>query len=160
MGYYDHDTPEPEPESAGVWGAVNQTVALLTRLLGVGVLVVGLWTAVSVILEAWGLYREPARIERFADAIERGSNLDRLFAPRAGAAPAEAPAIPAPPATPAEDSLRLSYFIAWIVVLLLLFVIGSLGMAAISTGGQLALYDLQVRRFSRQVVREIRRANR
>ena len=38
-----------------------------------------------------------------------------------------------------------------------MFVIGSLAMTAIATGGQLALYDLQVRQHSRAVIREVRR---
>jgi hypothetical protein len=36
-------------------------------------------------------------------------------------------------------------------------VIGGLAMSAIKTGGQLALYDLQVKRFAREVLNEAKK---
>ena len=41
-----------------------------------------------------------------------------------------------------------------------MFVIGSLAMAAITTGGRLALYDLAARQQVRAVMREVRRLRR
>jgi hypothetical protein len=52
------------------------------------------------------------------------------------------------------STLRLSYFIAWPIVMLLLLLVGRLAMAAIKTGGELALYDVQIRRFARELMRE------
>jgi hypothetical protein len=39
-------------------------------------------------------------------------------------------------------------------------VIGGLASSAIRTGGQLALYDLQVKRFARQLIEEARKTDR
>lgn len=128
----------------------DKLLGAVVRLIGVVVLLVGLWAGVKVILEAWALYEDPARIEAFAQAVNDGSNLDGLVAGIAeGVAGKKS----------ATAGLRLSYFAAWFIALLLMFVVGSLAMAAITTGGQLALYDLQFRRYSRHVLKEIRAAH-
>lgn len=132
----------------------RQVMSVLVRLVGVAVLFVGVWAGVKVILEAWALYNEPARIERLAQAIESGSNLDTLFATRPGTQGEQAGATAA---TGADATLRLSYFAAWFIALMLLLVIGTVAMSAISTGGRLALYDTQVRSFARAVSRQMAR---
>jgi hypothetical protein len=124
------------------------------RGVGVVVLIVGVWIALEVVLEAWSLYQDPARIEVFAQYVEAGSNLDGLVAGLAESAGASLGD------KGAGGSLRLSYFAAWFIALLLLFVVGSLAMTAITTGGQLALYDLQFRRYSRHVLKEMQALNR
>jgi len=64
-----------------------------------------------------------------------------------------------PKAESNTESLRLTYFLAWIIAILLLMVVGGLASSAIRTGGQLALYDLQVKRFARQLIAEARKTN-
>ena len=154
MGYYDKDDPPPpSPEPPAPLTVGQLALSAFVRVVGLVVLLVGLWAGVKVVLEAWALYEEPQRIERFAEAIAKGSNVDgvigSLTASDEGAGKAQA-----------GGGFRLSYFAAWFIVLLLMFVIGSLSMAAITTGGQLALYDLQVRRESRALVREVKRLRR
>lgn len=143
------------------------------------VLFVGLYIGLKVILEAWGLYQAPQRIEPLAAAIERGSNIDKIFSasvqrvsteisddvvfPSAGAQsddPAEQSANPtSTPSTAPDKGLRLSYFAAWLIAMMLFLIIGSLAMSAISTGGRLALYDTDMRKFSRQLARDFSRMN-
>ena len=166
---YDLLLREAPPRAIAI---TQQALAILVRLLGLGVLVIGIVVAVIILREAWGLYQEPERIERFAVAIERGSNLDQIFsfAARDGAEArvaaeegAEPPlATDTPPAGESEGSgsgghLRLSYFAAWFLVLLLLFVTSVIALSAVSAGGRLVLYDTDVRTLSRAVVREVRR---
>lgn len=128
---------------------------------GFVLLAVGLWIALAVIAEAWSLYQDPARVERVADAIERGSHLDRTLAAAGGATPmtdeeaAESPAAPAP-GSPGPNTFRLSYFVAWIITLLLLMLVGRLAIAAVKTGGELVLYDRQFKRLARELVRELK----
>ena len=137
---------------------MQQIISAIVRLLGLGVLLFGIGIAIVVIVEAWRLYQAPERIERFAAAIERGSNLDKIFAPRrTGSENAEGTDVGGDSPT---EQLRLSYFAAWFIVLLLLFVLAVIAMSAISTGGQLALYDNQVKKLSRTLVKEVRRAQR
>ena len=132
----------------------SMALSIMVRVVGVVVLFVGLWVGIKVILEAWALYEQPQRIVRFADDIQKHSNIDGVIgslgtatgadkAQQAGSGPG--------------NGLRLSYFAAWFIALLLIFVIGSLAMSAITTGGQLALYDLQLKRYSRSVIKEVRR---
>ena len=137
-------------------------LAIIVRSLGLILLLVGLFIGIKVTLEAWHLYEQPERIERFAEAIEKGSNLDALIASvaeRNKIATQQPRAVsPTNNASPAnKPSLRISYFLAWGVVVVLLMVIGSLAATAIRTGGQLALYDLQVKQFANQLIKQANR---
>lgn len=137
----------------------NDILGIIVRLLGLVILVIGLTVALKVIIEAWELYKEPQNIERFATAIEQGSGLDSLinnFAQKSSNPDPDVANSELKRPTP-QQSLRLTYFVAWIIVVLLLMVIGGLGMSAIRTGGQLALYDLQVKRFAREVLNEAKK---
>lgn len=148
-------------------------LSLIVRATGLLLLFVGLWLALMVLYEAWDLYREPARIERYAQAIEKGSNIDKSIAPLreslaeqekseetgnpdTSAEPPlttgkEKPPVPAP-----EYQVRLSYFLAWIIVLLLLLLMARISLAAIRTGGELVLYEAQIKRLARELARETR----
>lgn len=148
----------------------TQIAHTVVRAGGFVLLSVGLWIALAVIAEAWSLYQEPQKVERFALAIEQGSHLDRALASttsgRALASEEDAPAelgarARVTPATGAADnpegaSFRLSYFVAWILIILLLMLIGRLAIAAVKTGGELVLYDLHVKRFVRELLREVK----
>ena len=133
-------------------------LGILVRVVGLVVLFVGLWVGVKVILEAWALYEQPQRIVRFADDIQKHSNLDGVIGSLGTVESGDgSSATGGNKAQDAGNGLRLSYFAAWFIALLLIFVIGSLAMSAITTGGQLALYDLQLKRYSRSVIKEVRR---
>jgi hypothetical protein len=159
---------EPESDGPGILARGTQIAHAVVRGCGFVLLAVGLWIALAVIAEAWSLYQEPQRIERFAVAIEQGSHLDRALAATSsgrattgeeGLPPADlleqVPTAKAS-AAPESTSFRLSYFVAWIVIILLLMLIGRLAIAAVKTGGELVLYDLQIKRFVRELLREIK----
>lgn len=158
MGYDDKEEVMDDSPSRSAT-VMHAGLSALVRLIGLAVLIVGLWVGVKIILEAWALYEDPSRIVRFADDIQAHSNLDGVI----GSLAAEAESTGAGAGASEQGArqhaggLRLSYFAAWFIVLLLMFVIGSLAMAAITTGGHLVLYDLQVRTHSRAVVREVRK---
>ncbi len=155
----DHQAPAILAEKS------SQLLAIIVRLLGALLLIIGLVIALKVISEAWSLYRHPERIEPLVVAIEKGSGLDKVMAPRE--APPHKTTIQdnisskpdeemAPPPRTAStspavnvDSFRLAYFPAWFIAILMLLLIGRLAIAAIHTGGQLALYDGQIRRLIR-----------
>jgi Na+/proline symporter len=139
----------------------NDILGFIVRLLGLVILVIGLTVALKVIIEAWDLYKQPQNIERFAKAIEQGSGLDSLInniaKPNNGSINTLNESFNSSPKPSEQNKLRLTYFVAWILVVLLLLVIGGLAMSAIKTGGQLALYDLQVKRFAREVLEEAKK---
>jgi len=155
----NHQTPATLAENSG------HLLGIIVRLLGALLLIIGLLVALKVISEAWSLYRYPQRIEPLVVAIEKGSGLDKVMAPRENLSrPARAddsittspdenmePSPEAARATPAVnvDDFRLAYFPAWFIAILMLLLIGRLAIAAIHTGGQLALYDGQIRRLIR-----------
>ena len=133
-------------------------LGILVRVVGVVVLFVGLWVGIKVILEAWALYEQPQRIVRFADDIQEHSKIDGVIGSLGTLESGDGCSVAAgKKAQDAGNGLRLSYFAAWFIVLLLIFVIGPLAMSAITTGGQLALYDSQPKRYSHSVIKEVRR---
>lgn len=141
---------------------VTEAITILVRLVGLTVLLVGLYVGIKVIFEAWQLYEEPQRIERFATAIEQGSQLDSLLSSLANKSP-EQEAISDQTITPQNQTkpvpvIRLTYFLAWGIAVLLLMVVGSLASTAIKTGGQLALYDQQVKQLAKQLKQQIQSA--
>ena len=133
--------------------ALTEIITIIVRLLGMAVLLVGLYVGIKVVFEAWQLYEEPQRIERFAKAIEQGSQLDSLITSLANNTTTDADSTEKPTKNtePEKPNIRLTYFLAWGIVMILLMVISSLASAAIRTGGQLALYDLQVKQLAKQL---------
>lgn len=153
---YDLLLMESPPRALGVF---QHVLAILVRLLGLVFLVIGIGAAVMILREAWALYQEPAHIERFAAAIERGSNLDKIFAlDERAAGAAEGEAAGAADATKGGAHLRLSYFAGWFLVLLLMLVGSIVAISAVSAGGRLVLYDTDIRQLSRAVIKEVRRS--
>lgn len=140
----------------------NGTMNTLVRGIGLVVLVLGLVLALITIREAWLLYHQPARVERFAVAIETGSNIDHSLSSLRESVAADAPAgndepaaaTPGSEAAAAPDNIRVSYFLAWVIVLLLLLLLARIALSAIKTGGELALYDTHIRQFARQLLKE------
>lgn len=158
-GYREYDLllRESPPRALSIF---QQLLAMLVRLLGLAFLIIGIGAAVMILREAWTLYQEPARIERFADAIERGSNLDKIFALPAeerAESTAEGEATGGADAPAGRTDFRPSYFASWFLVLLLMLVGSIVAISAVSAGGRLVLYDTDIRQLSRAVVKEVRR---
>lgn len=167
-GYREYDLllRESPPRALGIF---QQVLAILVRLMGLAFLAVGIGAGFIILNEAWTLYQEPARIERFATAIEDGSNLDVIFALSADASTGAAEPGQSDGATQGDasaqasgsaagKSLRLSYFAGWFLVLLLMLVASIVSISAVSAGGRLVLYDTDIRQLSRAVVKEVRRS--
>jgi hypothetical protein len=121
-------------------------------------LFIGLWIAIQVFSEALALYKDPTNIERMATAIEAGSNIDKSIDPIQESLLGEDEVT-----ADAEENvnantkingngIRLSYFIAWVVDLLLLLLLARIALATIKTGGELALYDEQIKKFAKQLI--------
>lgn len=140
---------------------------LLVRGLGLVLLIVGMFVALVVIMSAWSLYDNPQSIETFAEAVERGSHLDLTLSHvtaegRQQADVGLAPELAAPTAptalsganVPPAPEFRFSYFAAWLIAILLLLLIGSLAISAVRTGGELALYDVQMKKLARTLLEE------
>jgi len=123
---------------------------------------IGLWVGLKVMSEAWALYQEPQNIERLGLAIEKGSNLDKALASaesakasqKEGSARAALASSSCVREVNATLGFRLSYFVAWVIGILLLMLVGRLAIAAIKTGGELAFYDLQIKRFAEYLVQQ------
>lgn len=160
------------------YDSTRDFMAFIVRAIGLVLLLFGLWLALEVLHEAWQLYHEPARIERLAKAIEEGSNIDRsiaplqlnnqsdqtateetpqsqlnLYGPQEKAGDAQTGKQPAEP----QYRLRLSYYIAWVIALMLLLLIARIALGAVRTGGELVLYETQMKRFARDLIRETAR---
>ena len=143
--------------------AGRNIMSFLVRILGFFLLLAGLWVAIQVLLTAQDLYVHPEKIERFAVAIEKGSNIDKTLAPIRDSLIVgsdsengvkqytETGKRPSPVGT---GNIRVSYFFAWIIALLLLLLIARISLTAIKTGGELVLYDMQIKQFARMLAKE------
>lgn len=143
-------------------------MSVFVRFVGMFLLLAGVYVALHVMLKAMELYEKPQTIERFAQAIEKGSNIDKSLSSfrdsviSGPAADSEDEGIPVADnqkttrgTTDAADShIRVSYFFAWIIMLMLLMLIGSISLRAIKTGGELVLYDMQIKQFAKMLVKE------
>jgi hypothetical protein len=138
-------------------------MAIIVRVIGLFLLLAGLWVAIQVMLEALELYQKPQKIERFAVAIEQGSNIDKsLVSLRASviqdtANEDEAAITSSEPQSKSYQSssnVRVSYFLAWVIVILLLLLIARISLTAIKTGGELVLFDMQIKQFAKMLVKE------
>ncbi len=133
--------------------AGSALMSMIVRLLGFALLLAGLWIAMHVMLEATELYENPKKIERLAAFIEQGSNIDKsLVSLRDSVSEDEAGPTSSTPV--AQATIRVSYFFAWIIAILMLMLIARISLTAIRTGGELVLYDVQIKRFARQLARE------
>lgn len=156
MAYYQFENDNSEA-SMTVDSVAQSTMSWLVRVAGLVLLGVGLWAALGVINEAWSIYQNPksSRVEALARAIDEATHIDLVLAPSQRADAGNDAVGPERAST-----LRLSYFIAWPIVMLLLLLVGRLAMAAMRTGGELALFDVQIRRFARELMREAVRSGR
>ena len=133
MGYHDNDPPAPQVEepltsvASRILGVANDLLAVAVRCVGIVMMVMGLWIAYDVVVEAWALYNEPARIEPLADAMAKGTNIDAAILSAAGGD------------SDADTAPRISYALAWFFAPILLFPAGYLAMLAVRVGGSLAL---------------------
>ena len=150
MARYQFNDDTASPDISDRATTVMQGVV---RGFGILLLLVGLFITLKVVFEAWALYRDPGRIEAFAVAIEKGSNLDQSLMPvrdelDAGAGNGNGNN------APASTAPRVSYFVAWVLALLLLMLVGRLALGAVRVGGELALYDMHIKKFVRELVKQ------
>ncbi|MDZ7750715.1 MAG: hypothetical protein U5S82_03445 [Gammaproteobacteria bacterium] len=124
---------ESEPREPGelVCSRTSLALTVTVRILGLLLLVCGLWALVTVLFEAVGLYRDPGRIEAMVVTIERAAGLPTMDISR-NAGPSQLGADgPSPPATLA---FRPAYFLGWFLAILLFLVIGKLADWLLSRG--------------------------
>lgn len=131
-------------------------MSIVVRCIGLFLLLAGIWVAIQVMLEALDLYRKPQQIERFAIAIERGSNIDKSLVSirKQVSNQSRSNETSSSEVNRTSNDIRISYFFAWAIVLLLLLLIGRISLTAIKTGGELVLYDMQIKQFARMLVKE------
>lgn len=151
----EHETETTESATMSLNESSQNVLGIVVRMCGLLLLFIGLWIAIQVFSEALALYKDPTNIERMATAIEAGSNIDKSIVPIRDSL-LEGEEIETETAIkPDSDAhaFRISYFIAWVVDLLLLMLLARIAIMAIKTGGELALYDAQIKRLARQIVR-------
>jgi len=134
-------------------------MSILVRFIGLFLLLFGLYVAIQVLLEAYNLYQKPEQIERFAIAIERGSNIDKSLVSFRKTAALDSEGSNVAKSNGPSNNIRVSYFFAWVIVLLLLLLIARISLSAIKTGGELVLYDMQIKQFARMLAKEAGKAS-
>lgn len=152
--------------------------AVLIRTLGAIVLGAGLYVAFTVVNRAWELFDNHDRVVHFGEAIEKNSNLNswaaqlnsiieivskmKPFAPSAvsgsepvGAQPINpAPAAVAQPVRP-QPFLNASYFVAWLLTIILLSLVGRISFWMITSGSQILANSFDQNKQLKSVLREL-----
>lgn len=149
----EEEAETAQPAMSSLNEASKDVMSIVVRFCGLMLLFIGLWIAIQVFNEALALYKDPANIERVATAIEAGSNVDKSIAPIRDSLLGNTEEVEETKTEEKSNGIRLSYFIAWVVDLLLLLLLARISLAAIKTGGELALYDAQIKRFARQIIK-------
>ncbi|MAP12770.1 MAG: hypothetical protein CMQ61_12050, partial [Gammaproteobacteria bacterium] len=73
MSYHDRDlaaqrTEQPSDAAYGLpprrdaFDIINNLFGIVVRIVGMGLLAIGLWVGIEVVMEAWALYRDPGRV--------------------------------------------------------------------------------------------------
>jgi len=101
-------TGEPSPVARGM--------GIVALVLGLVLVVFGIWALGGAVLAAWSLFKEPTGIAYFAQYFLDAADLAKLV----------------PGASPG-----LAHYVAWIAVILLLLVLGKLGLWAATAGAAL-----------------------
>lgn len=152
---YEFKDDQPQPQDTAVPSRAGWP-ELFVRGIGIVLLLVGLWSSVHVLVEALKLYRDPLRVEDLAAAIEQGSNLDRALrrSTHEETAGADRPAGVASLSEQAPSrGIRLTYFVAWVIALLLLMLITMIAFSAVRTGSELVLQDARLKTLVRNLGR-------
>ena len=124
-----------------------------TRLCGLLLLLTGMAAALFTVQEAWNLYESPERVNRFARQVETDTGLDRqvsqvMFGLTDKQSDAGEPAAIDGNAAAAQDrpDIRLTYFISWILIILVLSLLVRVSLAMAHTGSKILLHDLRKER--------------
>ncbi len=138
---YSFDIQDEIEEKASEFSIADfpsEWMEFMVKVVGTILLLFGLWAGIKVMLEGFHLYRDPIKIETFASAIEKGSNIDKAMTPVNDEI------------TTDRNEFRLSYFAAWVIALSLLLLISMIAFAAIKTGGELVLFESKVKRLTKE----------
>ena len=147
---YDFNNIDEDGLSFG--NVVFKLISSAVRLFGFVLMLFGLWVAVMVMLEAVELYENPKKIEQLASHIEKGSNIDASLS--SVTLETEASSSNGTASKANGKDIRVSYFFAWVVAILMLLLIARISLGAIKTGGELVLYDVQIKRFAKELAKE------
>ncbi len=154
MASNDNSDLPPESNASGL---PQIDLSHITRIAGVFILVFGLYVAYQVVKECWELYNDPSKITKFAKYIDEGSNIDNFgnsFSNFMNEAAKNNPQ--AFPSKPKIEPVKISYFVSWPIVFILLLIIAKVGYWAVTAGGQLAMHKTSLEtELAKQIVREV-----
>ena len=137
---------------------IRRIIEIGIRLCGLSLLLTGMAAATFTLQEAWDLYDHPELINRFAMQIEKDTGLDEQLS-RAlygvvekhneksavveGSTTTEPDSGGADSPDEIRSDIRLSYFISWIIVIMVLSLLIRVSLAMAHTGSRILLYDLR-----------------
>ncbi len=131
----------------------------LIRAIGLILLLIGLGAGIQVLLEALKLYRDPYKIEQLSHVIEQAFNPDKNLSKtetketdyNSGKA-----IITSLNYQSREQEIHLSYFVAWIIALLILMLLSMIAFSFIRAGSELVLQDRQMKSHVHLLIKELR----
>lgn len=121
---------------------------IIISSIGLAILVVGFSIAIQLVTTVWGLFSDQSLIQELTSQVEQHSHLNSVierlvkpFAPEVfgtetvdpGQASIDSETLP----SSQIQSLNISYFVAWILAVLLLGLVGHVAALTLSTGARL-----------------------
>lgn len=131
--------------------ASYDVISTIIRLSGLALLFMGMWVAFHTFNEALAIYKDPNKIERVTIAIEKGSNIDKSINSIPETQSLNNSSQEDSEDKPKHTNIRVSYFVAWVIELLLLLLLTKIAAIAIKTGGELALYNTNIKKLSKHL---------
>jgi len=117
--------PQEEiPEMVRTVRAVKLPIIDTVKTTGFFLLLMGVCISLYIAVETIQLYQHPENMEHLAVVIEKGSNIDHALMNNLHK-------------TNDNNSLRLSYFVAWLLNFMLIMLISMISLAFIKTGASL-----------------------
>lgn len=144
-------TPEPTSPFQVTWHGI-------VRCIGVVILCFGLWMAYQLVKECWSLYNDPSKMEKFAEHVAKGSDIDKSgesLTQFVGELTGEAAGVKDPKKLPAITPTRFSYFAAWFLSIILFWIIGKISFWAISTGTKIATDHADQEQIAKSIAKEV-----
>ena len=122
----------------------------VVRLIGITVMIFGLYISGKVAFEAWNLYDKPESIQKWQKIVEKETQMDAALNSKMDAA------LQQNNKPVNKKIIKFSYFVSWFIVVLMLLIISRIGLWTLREGAKLALFNnIDTQQFARAIVEEI-----
>jgi hypothetical protein len=157
-----HQQPSSRKSPSEIWAPVP-TDRIISRALGIVLMLSGLFVLLTVAHTAWNLLEDQQLVQKLAAQVEEASRIDSFIDQEVTALqipPAHSPAEAGNPSA-ASKPIRpsISYFAAWPLLFIILLIVGRVGLWLLREGGHIytnSSYEEQTKKLLREMIAELK----